>query len=422
MVGIVVQKYGGSSLADLDKIKAVAARIAATRKAGYDVVVVVSAMGKTTDGLLAQAKELSASPAARELDMLLSAGERISMSLMSLAIQALGFQAVSLTGSQSGIITSDSHSNARIIDVRPVRVLDELARGNIVIVAGFQVMSYKREITTLGRGGSDTTAVALAAALGARWCEICSDVEGAFSADPRVVPEARLIREIGYDEMEALGEAGAKVLNPDAIEFARHKGLRVMLTSTFTHDPLTGAHGTLLLQRVSGEGEGLVRAVTSTDRLLRVRIPAQDAAKRGRLLERLAAEKLPAPFYIEAGGRGRVVLHLDRANLHDWTDSAARLKADFPDIEIMENEAAVSLIGPRMDEDAGTVAAVLRILAESDMECLWVKTSRESLTVGIPAGKVTEGVRVLHKAFVETAPTSENVELRFIENAEKTEV
>jgi aspartate kinase len=194
----VVQKYGGSSVADVEKIQKVADRVAATQQAGKQVVVVVSAMGDTTDELLALARKVTDSPLRRELDMLLSAGERISMALLSMALNARGVPAVSFTGSQSGIVTNDSHTNAQIVEVRPFRVLDELERGKVVIVAGYQGVSYKKEVTTLGRGGSDTTAVALAAALDAEACEIYSDVEGVYTADPRVVPEAQRLSELSY--------------------------------------------------------------------------------------------------------------------------------------------------------------------------------------------------------------------------------
>ena len=228
-MGVIVQKYGGSSVADVDRIKKVADRVAAAKAAGKDVVVVVSAMGDTTDELLALARQVTDSPARRELDMLLTAGERISMALLSMALNARDVPAVSFTGSQSGIITNDAHANARIVEVRPFRVQDELERGKVVIVAGYQGVSYKREVTTLGRGGSDTTAVALAAALDAEACEIYSDVDGVYSADPRVVPDAARLAELSYEEMQELAEAGAKVLNAQAVEFAketRHRHLR----------------------------------------------------------------------------------------------------------------------------------------------------------------------------------------------------
>ena len=237
-MAIVVQKYGGSSVADVQKLRQVADRIMRTRQQGHDVVVVVSAMGDTTDDLLAMAKQVSPNPERRELDMLLTAGERISMALLSIAIRELGGDAISFTGSQSGIITNDRHVDARIIEVRPFRVQDELARGKIVVIAGFQGVSYRREITTLGRGGSDTTAVAMAAAVGAEYCEICSDVDGVYSADPRVVPNAHRIGTLSYEETQEMAESGAKVLNAQAVEFAKEKGIAIYARAT--NGPLPG--------------------------------------------------------------------------------------------------------------------------------------------------------------------------------------
>src|SRR6202795_1266262 len=230
-MSVVVQKYGGSSVADPDKLRAVAARVMATRAAGHDVCVVVSAMGDTTDELLASAKKLSADTPRRRLDMLLSAGERIAMALLSIAIRELGGDAISFTGSQSGIITNDRHVDARIIEVRPYRVQDELARNKIVVIAGYQGVSYRREVTTLGRGGSDTTAVAMAAALGADWCEICSDVDGIYTTDPRVVPQAKRIPILSYEETQELAESGARVLNAQAVEFAKDRGIAIYARS-----------------------------------------------------------------------------------------------------------------------------------------------------------------------------------------------
>src|SRR6202521_867620 len=229
---IVVQKYGGSSVADVTRIKEVAGRVMRTRRTGHDLVVVVSAMGDTTDALLALAKQVSPNPDRRELDMLLTSGERIAMALLSMAIRELGGNAISFTGSQSGIITNDRHVDARIIEVRPFRVQDELARGKIVVIAGYQGVSYRREITTLGRGGSDTTAVAMAAALGADWCEICSDVDGIYTTDPRVVPQAKRIPILSYEETQELAESGAKVLNAQAVEFAKERGIAIYARST----------------------------------------------------------------------------------------------------------------------------------------------------------------------------------------------
>src|SRR2546427_840099 len=231
-MAIVVQKYGGSSVADVAKLKQVADRVMRTRREGRDVAVVVSAMGDTTDELLSLAKEVSASPDRRELDMLLSAGERISMALLSMAIRELGGDAISFTGSQSGIITNDRHVDARIIEVRPFRVQDELARGRIVVIAGYQGVSYRREVTTPGRGGSGTTAPARAAALGAEYCEICSDVDGVYTADPRLVAAATRIGTLSYEETQELAESGAKVLNAQAVEFAKEKGIAIYARAT----------------------------------------------------------------------------------------------------------------------------------------------------------------------------------------------
>src|SRR6187401_877443 len=237
-MAIIVQKYGGSSVADVEKLRYVADRVMRTRQQGHEVVVVVSAMGDTTDELLAMAKKVSPNPDRRELDMLLSAGERISMALLSMAIRELGGDAISFTGSQSGIITNDRHVDAHIVEVRPFRVLDELARGRIVVVAGYQGVSYRKEVTTLGRGGSDTTAVAMAAAVDAEYCEICSDVDGVYTADPRVVPAATRIGTLSYEETQEMAEAGAKVLNAQAVEFAKEKGIAIYARAT--EGPLPG--------------------------------------------------------------------------------------------------------------------------------------------------------------------------------------
>ena len=249
----VVQKYGGSSVADAEGIRLVAQRVAAARRAGRDVCVVVSAMGRTTDGLIALARQVSASPPRREMDMLLTAGERISMALLAMALDELGVPAISFTGSQAGIITTDSHTSARIVDVRPVRVREELSRGKVVIVAGFQGVSPGREVTTLGRGGSDTTAVALAAALGAE-CEIYSDVDGVYTADPRLVEVPRRLDRISYQEMLELARAGARVLNAQAVELARRGGVPIHARATSGSDAETVVQGDpdLAAGRVAG--------------------------------------------------------------------------------------------------------------------------------------------------------------------------
>src|SRR5437773_6716648 len=309
-VAIVVQKYGGSSMADVDKIRQVADRVATAKAAGKDVVVVVSAMGDTTDELLALAKKLTESPARRELDMLLSAGERISMALLSMALNARGVPAVSFTGSQSGIVTNDAHANARIVEVRPFRVQDELAQGKVVIVAGYQGVSYRRDITTLGRGGSDTTAVALAAALDAE-CEIYSDVEGVYTADPRVVPEARRLAELSYEEMQELAQSGARVLNAQAIEFAKERGIAIYARAT------RGGAETVV-RKSPPRAPGRVVGVASETGLVALTARGADGSAVGALLALLDEHETGGKqFQLDApGGDGALSLVLSLENLH----------------------------------------------------------------------------------------------------------
>jgi aspartate kinase len=238
-MGTIVQKYGGSSVKDIEAIHRVARRVALAREEGHQVVVVVSAMGNTTNELMELARSVSPTPGRRELDMLVSVGERISMTLLSMAMAELGHPARSFTGSQSGIITDESHANAQVVAVRPHRIQEALRAGEIAIVAGFQGVSRDREVTTLGRGGSDTTAVALAAALGADWCEICSDVDGVYTADPRTVPDALRLDTMSLEEALALGRAGARILHDSAIAFAQREGIELLASATAGLEPGT---------------------------------------------------------------------------------------------------------------------------------------------------------------------------------------
>ncbi|MCK6526342.1 aspartate kinase [Myxococcota bacterium] len=280
-MGIVVQKYGGSSVADVDRLRAIARRVVASVEGGDHPVVVVSAMGKTTDELLGLARRISERPGRRELDMLVSVGERISMALLAMAIHDAGHRAISFTGSQSGIITDDRHFDARIVEVRPARILEALGRGDVVIVAGYQGVSRSREVTTLGRGGSDTTAVALAAALEADHCEICSDVDGVWTADPRLVPEARRIDHLSHGEVLELAHGGAKVLAATAMEYARRSGIAVWARSTFAPGP-----GTRVDAMPSDRGLGGAVAVAGEPSVPVVRCPGGSGAWR-RLLAAL---------------------------------------------------------------------------------------------------------------------------------------
>jgi aspartate kinase len=400
-VGIVVQKYGGSSVADVERIHKVADRVAAAKGAGHDVVVVVSAMGDTTDDLLALAKQVTANPARRELDMLLSAGERISMAVLSMALNARGVPAVSFTGSQSGIVTNDSHTNARIVEVRPFRVQDELARGKVVIVAGYQGVSYKREVTTLGRGGSDTTAVALAAALEAT-CEIYSDVDGVYTSDPRVVPEARRLAEISYEEMQELAESGAKVLNAQAVEFAKEKGIAIYARAT------RGGAGETVIRKSPPRAPGRVVGIASETGIVALSCrggPDRLAA----LLQALDERGAPAKqllFHEDAEGTGAFTLVLSLENVHEYPalrdDLRGRLGAA---LRLREGVGAVSAIGAGINADFANLRRGLHALAELGAPPAGVATSSFRISFLVEERHLADAVRRLHRELIEGEPT-----------------
>jgi aspartate kinase len=395
-VAIVVQKYGGSSVADVDKIRQVADRVATAKAAGKDVVVVVSAMGDTTDELLALAKKLTDSPARRELDMLLSAGERISMALLSMALNARGVPAVSFTGSQSGIVTNDAHTNARIVEVRPFRVQDELERGKVVIVAGYQGVSYKREVTTLGRGGSDTTAVALAAALDAEACEIYSDVEGVYTADPRVVPDARRLAELSYEEMQELAESGAKVLNAQAVEFAKQRGIAIYARAT------RGGEETVV-RKLPPRGPGRVVGVASETGLALVAARAADRATVASLLSLLDEHQSGGKqFHLDApGGQGVLSLVLSLENLHDFPRLRRELGARLAGrVALREGVGAVSAIGAGINARFENLRRTLDTLASMGATVLGASTSSFRISVLVNEKDVPEAVRRLHHGLV----------------------
>jgi len=398
---VVVQKYGGSSVADVTRIQRVAERVMATRRAGHDVVVVVSAMGDTTDDLLALAKQVSPNPDRRELDMLLTAGERIAMALLSMAIRELGGDAISFTGSQSGIITNDRHVDARIIEVRPFRVQDELARGRIVVVAGYQGVSYRREVTTLGRGGSDTTAVAMAAALGAEYCEICSDVDGVYTADPRLVPAARRIGTLSYEETQELAEAGAKVLNAQAVEFAKEKGIAIYARATAS--PLPGpdpsADGTVV--RVHPPRmPGTVVGVASEKDVI-VLTAARPEPVEGRALLGLLDAHTVAGKQLHVVG-DHLTLVVSRENLHEEARVRAALTTRFGDaVRILDTLGAVSVVGAGINASFENVRRGADALEAAGIAPQATATSSFRITWMVERGKVEEAVRVLHRGFIE---------------------
>lgn len=370
---VVVQKYGGSSVADIEKIRRVADRIERTRAGGQGVVAVVSAMGNTTNDLLKLAHQIAARPDRRELDMLLSVGERISMSLLAMALRERGVPAVSLTGSQSGIITDESHADARVVEVRPDRLRQILDEGKVAIVAGFQGVSRAREVTTLGRGGSDTTAVVLAAALGAVWCEICSDVDGVWSADPRIVTDARQLLDLPMEEALALARGGAKVLYEDAVRYARDHGVEITASATFG----PGA-GTRI--RTSSAPRPGARAVTADLQLARVRLGPDPEAE----LACVAA----------SGGRVRRqvgdVLYVDVRNAHGGL-AVGTATNEGP-------AAVVTAVGSCLGERPLDVLRATRALA--GVPILAAGASGDAAWWEIPPDQAAEAVRRVHATLV----------------------
>jgi aspartate kinase len=398
-VSIVVQKYGGSSVADVARLRQVAERVMHTRRAGHDLVVVVSAMGDTTDDLLALAKQVSANPDRRELDMLLTAGERISMALLSIAIRELGGDAISFTGSQSGIITNDRHVDARIIEVRPFRVQDELARGRIVVIAGYQGVSYRREVTTLGRGGSDTTAVAMAAALGAEYCEICSDVDGVYTADPRVVPAARRISTLSYEETQELAESGAKVLNAQAVEFAKEQGIAIYARATSS--PLPGpdpaADGTVV-RRFPPRLPGAVVGVASERDVLV--LSTDGTVLPDEILACLDERKVSGKQLHVAGDR--LTLVVSRENLHDEARMRADLAGRFGSrIELADHLGALSVVGAGINASFANVRQGSSALSRAGITAAGLSTSSFRITWTIDRTRLEEAVRLLHETFID---------------------
>jgi aspartate kinase len=361
------------------------------------VVVVVSAMGDTTDELLAMAKQVSPNPERRELDMLLSAGERISMALLSLAIRELGGDAISFTGSQSGIITNDRHIDARIIEVRPFRVQDELARGRIVVVAGYQGVSYKREVTTLGRGGSDTTAVAMAAALDAEYCEICSDVDGVYSADPRVVPAASRIATLSYEETQEMAESGAKVLNAQAIEFAKEKGIAIYARAT--HGPLPGADpssdGTVVRKSPPRMPGTVVGVAGERDVLI-----LDGSAPPADVLALLADRRVPGKQLHVFGERTTVVI--SRENLHDEGQLRDALQTRLGGhAHLIDGLAAVSAIGAGINATYDNVRIGAATLNAVGIVPAGTATSSFRITWIVSDDRAKDAVRALHQHFIE---------------------
>ena len=405
-MSLIVQKYGGSSVADAESIKRVASKIAQAKEAGFDVVVTVSAMGDTTDDLIDLAQQVSGEPHAREMDMLLTTGERISMALLAMAIRDLGFDARSFTGSQAGMMTDAQHGRARIVDVTPTRVRQALDEGAIAIVAGFQGFNHdSRDITTLGRGGSDTTAVALAAALEAEVCEIYTDVDGVFSADPRVVPKARKLDRVSYEEMLELAAAGAKVINIRAVEFARRHGVTLHVRSSFTEESGTWVGSTKEGMNVEEPIIAGVAGDTSEAKITVVGVPD---------IPGKAAEI----FTIVAGAGANIDMIVQNVSVHDTgrTDisftlpkedgqravdalTAAQKDSGFESLIYDDHIGRLSVVGAGMRTNAGVSAQLFTALSTAGINIEMISTSEIRISVIMREEILADAVQAVHTAF-----------------------
>jgi aspartate kinase len=399
---IVVMKFGGTSVAGAEQIKRAAARVVAAREAGNRVVAVLSARGKTTDELVEQAHEISARPVAREMDMLLSTGERISCALCAMAIHDMGHEAISLTGSQAGIVTDSSHTKARIIDVRADRISEALTQDRIVLVAGFQgVSTDSRDVTTLGRGGSDTTAVALAAALRASVCEIYTDVSGVYSADPRIVADAHKLDRVSFEEMLEMSASGAGVLQLRSVEYARNHGVRIHCRSSFEDGP-----GTLVVSEEETMENPFVTAVTHSDKEARVTLTGlrDEPGVAGRVFGALAEANVNVDVIIQNEPVGDEALAdlsftVDRSDLTTAKDTIAALGDVSLQVLTDEQIGKVSIVGAGMRSHPGVAAKVFKVLGEEGINIEMISTSPIKISCVIPADRVADAVNALHKAF-----------------------
>ncbi len=405
-MGIVVQKYGGSSVADAAGIKRVAQRIVATRKLGKDVVVVVSAMGDTTDELRDLAEQVTPLPPPRELDMLLTAGERISMALVAMAIAQLGYKAQSFTGSQAGVITDSAHGKAKIIDITPGRIETAIKDGAIAIVAGFQgVSQHTKDVTTLGRGASDTTAVALAAALGAEVCEIYSDVDGVFTADPRIVPAARKLDRVSTQEMLEMAASGAKILHLRCVEYARRYNMPIHVRSSFSQK-----EGTWIVPETDGENmEQAIIAGVAHDRseakITVVGVPDK-VGEAARIFEALAGSEVNIDMVVQnvsaaATGRTDISFTLPRGDGQSAMTALARIQDEVGYDKLLYDDqiGKVSLIGAGMRSHPGITATFFAALASAGVNIEMISTSEIRISVIVDEAQVDAAVQATHTAF-----------------------
>jgi aspartate kinase len=400
-MSIIVQKYGGTSVDGVERLRAVADRVARAREGGHDVIVVVSAMGQTTDDLAHMATEIAPVPDPREMDMLLTAGERIAMSLLGIAINARGCRAVSYTGSQAGIITDTAHGRARIIEIRPKRILEALEAGNVVIIAGFQGLSSAYEITTLGRGGSDLTAVAMAASVGAEICEIYTDVGGMMTADPRVVPEARLIGRIGYEEMLELAAAGAKVLQSRSVELARRSGLRLHVRSSFDDE----APGTWVEEDGEMEDVLISGAALETDeaKVTLDGVPDQPGVA-ARLFKAVAGEGVSVDMIVQNVSHEGVTDLSFTAPVADVSSLGPAIGGIAEQVgarswSIDDSVAKVSLVGAGMKSNPGVAADMFDALASEGINIEMISTSPIRISCVVRKSDGERALQAVHARF-----------------------
>ncbi|MDR0381212.1 MAG: aspartate kinase [Oscillospiraceae bacterium] len=399
-MSLIVQKFGGTSVADAECIRRVAGIVAKTYRAGHGVVVVLSAQGDTTDELIAKAREVSRSPSPRELDMLLSTGEQISVALFAMAVETLGLPVVSLTGWQIGLKTDRNYGNARIKKVECERLRVELDRKNIVVVCGFQGVNRYDDVTTLGRGGSDTTAVAIAAALKADLCQIYTDVDGVYTTDPRSVPEARKLDEITYDEMLELSSLGARVLHNRSVEMAKRYHVPLEVISSFTGQPGTQVKEGLKVEQLNVSG------VTRDDNVARIALVGLDdmPGKAFRIFSLLAAKKINVDVILQSIGRGdtkdisftvpKQMLNAARAILEEHRDAIG-----YTDMVISDEISKVSIVGAGMVGNAGVAAEMFEALAAANINIQMISTSEIKVSVLIDARDAKQAVQVIHDKF-----------------------
>ncbi len=400
-MSLVVMKFGGSSVGDTERMKRVAKRIVAKKEEGHKVVVVVSAMGDTTDDLIDLAKSITDRPAVREMDMLLTTGEQVSVALLAMAIQELGTPAISYTGWQAGMITDEAHGRAKINDIKPKRILESLEQGKIVIVAGFQGISDDGEITTLGRGGSDTTAVAIAAAIQADLCEIYTDVDGVYSTDPRIVKHARKLDAISYDEMLELANLGAAILHPRAVEYAKQYNVKLVVRSSFTD-----AEGTLVKEEAAMEQGIVVRGIAYDKNVARISIQGvkDEPGILAAVFTALAEAGIDVDIIVQSGiSNGTAdfsfTVHLEDAERAMSVIEGIRDRVEFEKVTSETDLVKVSIVGAGMVSNPGVAAKMFDVISKQGVNIKMVSTSEIKISCVIDVTHLTEVILALHSAF-----------------------